>query len=478
MVPYKFPFILFPFIIFSLFLSCTDEESPKPTPSDSTANEWIEETMRKYYYWYEDIPEKNKLNFSLEPDQFFYSLLSDKDGKTRPYSTINKKTTNSRAYMGERYSFGFEFLYYRVQENPNVYALRILYVAPGSPAANAGLKRDSWIYELNGRPLPDTNNTSEITDMLYASSSSTIRFGVLDENSTALRQIEITSIPDVTDNPVYVYKTFPLVNGKKAGYLLYNHFTAGPVNNGQDETFNNSLRDALARIKTEKPEDFILDLRYNGGGLVSSARLLSTMLAPANALGDVFCNLIYNTNKDNNYQDQTLYLDPKLATQGSQVVNLDIKRLFVITSNWTASASEAVINGLSPYLGLNQNLIIMGNKTEGKNVGSITFDDDRYEWELHPIVSKISNKNNDSDYADGFHPTAGFNCVETQQDIFYELGDEREFMLKQLLNYINYGTAIDDGRNQLKSAGNKCLTPLYNSLERKRLNGVLLSPAI
>ncbi|MDH6306248.1 carboxyl-terminal processing protease [Parabacteroides sp. PF5-5] len=454
-----------------VFFGCSSEETPEE-PTTDTVNSWIEETMRRYYFWYDEIPDSKRLNSSAEPEAFFYSLLSRKDGKNNSsgehyyYSSINKKSTGSKANMGEGNSFGFEFQAYNVSKLKK-YALLVLYVLPSSPADKAGIKRGDWIFAINNADVPGTS--SELISLLLdKSSSKTLKLGFADVNEgTITRSVDITSRP-VTDNPVFTYRTIPLANGKNAAYLLYNHFTAGPGGD-EDQTYNNKLRTAFSELKTKNPTDFILDLRYNGGGLVSSARLMATMLAPESALSDIFCKLTYN-GKSNSYSNQTLYLDPDLIKQGTQGANLNIKRLYVITSTWTASASEAVINGLEPYV---DELILIGAKTEGKNVGSVTFSDDKYEWELHPIVSTISNKKDFSDYSGGFEPT--FPCVETYQDMFYELGDEREFMLKQVLNYINYQTPVEDGTKALRSSDTD-KTLFYSSIERKSMNSVILNP--
>ena len=103
----------------------------------------------------------------------------------------------------------------------------------------------------------------------------------------------------------------------------------------------------------------MLDLRYNGGGLVTSAQILAELLAPESALGNTFCYFQYN-----DIQSKTVTYKLEGAEQ-----NLNLPRLFVLTSNRTASASEAVINGLRPYY----DVYLLGEQTEGKNVGSITL---------------------------------------------------------------------------------------------------------
>jgi C-terminal processing protease CtpA/Prc len=460
--------LLYTLFIYVLFTGCTSETVIDNDPDD--VNHWIERKMREQYLWNDEIPESKRLDFSFKPEPFFHSLLSGKDGKNRTgghqyYSTINQKNVTSKAYMGDGYSFGFEFQYYHVRDF-NKYGLMVLYVLPSSPASEAGLERGDWIYTINDKPVP--NNVAELITLFDTSTPGTLKIGISKEVNGAIRRTaSITSRP-VTDNPVLVHKTILADNGKKVGYLLYNHFTSGPEGS-EDDTFNNSLRSAFAQFKVDNVSEFVLDLRFNGGGLISCAQLLATMLAPESALNDVLCYLTYNDKSK-----KALYLDPKRINEGTHGANLNLSRLFVITSERTASSSEIVINGLSPYEEME--LIRVGTKTEGKNVASITITNNRYEWELHPIVSYLSNKDGSSDYATGFSPTSGFECDDSKQGDYYPLGEPEEYILKHILNYIAYKHFVENRSSSFRSAGEINLTPLYNSLDSKKTNGVAILP--
>ncbi|MDR0537256.1 MAG: hypothetical protein LBH04_04305 [Tannerellaceae bacterium] len=448
--------------------SCEISDPVKPVEEEKDpAITWIDETMRKWYLWEDEIPAAEKLDYKLGAEEFFASLLSDKDGKGEAnshyyYSSINKKQTASKGYHGDAYSYGFEFQYYNLTHNGSTlyYVLQVLYVLPDSPAAEKGMKRGDWIMQINRQPIP--GNTLDLLNALDTSTPTATVFGLNDElPKTPTAKTEITMTPRmVVDNPVFVDTTFVYGSGKhRISYLAFNHFTAGRSDG--DETFHNSLRKAFAGFKSNSPEDFILDLRYNQGGLVRTAQILTTMLAPASAMNNIFCRFAYNK-KFQGARDSML-LDPRLIKDGTAGANLDLKRIFIITSNRTASASEAVINGLEPYM--RGQVILVGSKTEGKNVASNTFSDDKYDWELHPIISRISNKDDFSDYANGFQPA--YACVETAQDILYELGDVREFMLKQVLDYIVDGKPIDNGLRAMHAADMPELVPVYCSIERR-----------
>lgn len=458
-------------LCFLFAAGCGEQEIPAPEPAPSqeqTANQWIEDSMRKYYLWEKQIPEKEKLDFTQDETSFFFSLLADEDGKTPQggehyyYSSINKKSASksaTRSYLGDDYSFGFEFQYYYIR-NLKKYALLTLYVLPGSPAAEEGLKRGDWIMTIGGEPV--SGDTESLLTLLYPASPVTQTFGLASSPELSLSgDIRLTAAV-LEDDPVFLSKTIAY-QGRKIGYLVYNHFTDGPTDDDPDKAnlFDLRLREAFRRFKTEKPDEFVLDLRYNGGGLVRSAQLLASLLAPASALDDVFCHLTYN-GRQNGYANQTLTLDSKEIDAASE--NLNLKRLYVIVSSRTASASEALVNGLRPYM----DVVLTGEQTEGKNVGSVTFDDERFDWELHPIVSRLSNKDGFSDYEKGFAPDVL--CEESKTDVYYELGDEREFMLETALAHLTGSTRNASLRSASKFAG----TLLYHSPDRRKTNGALL----
>ncbi len=453
--------------ISALLFSCSNDEGIDSGGgnSDNALNNWIEETMRKNYYWYKDIPESNNLNYNADPELFFRSLLSSDDGKPNgsyghdyySYMESSGAGTRSTTVNGEM-SLGFEYnIYYT--NRPNEYSLHILYILPNSPASRSELKRGEWIHTINDKAI--TMNT--IKEM---NSQTNIKLGVGKTTAGTTKEITL-SAQAVEDNPVYIDTTYHY-NGKKIGYLVYNHFTSGP-NGNNDETFNNSLRKAFSKFKNNSPDDFILDLRYNNGGLVTCAQLLATLLAPQSSLNDIFCKLTYNDKSQS--KNQTYTLDNKIIKANGYGENLNLKRLFVIIGGRTASASEAVINGLKPYLG--DNIILIGDRTEGKNVGSLQYTDKRFDWILHPIVCLVSNKNNLSDYANGFTPD--YKIIEP--NIFLQdMGDTEEYMLGHVLNLITEGTIELSVRNSTQSETPKLLLK-GSSLDRKKRNGVIVLPS-
>ena len=228
---------------------------------------------------------------------------------------------------------------------------------------------------------------------------------------------------------------------KKVGYLVYNAFRS---------SYNDELNEAIAFFITEGIEELVLDLRLNGGGSVQTMGYLSSMLY-ANGGNDKVAELIWNSkHSDQNssyYLENTMNVyDSNGIKTGEEPINRlnQISRLYALTSGSTASASEAIINGLRAYIPVKT----IGTSTYGKNVGSITLYDSpssdytnkstantSHKYAMQPITFQIFDKFGQSDYTNGFEPD-----IEVKEWNFWNtilpFGDENEVVLKAALDDI------------------------------------------
>ena len=190
-------------------------ENNSGTASNATETQkWIEKTMREHYYWYQSIPESSKLDYSNKTEDFFTSLLSNKDGKDYKnssnkadhyyYSYIQNISESTRSSIDNKNSYGFEYTgIYVDQSYTQLYAL-VLYVVKGSPADNAGLKRGDWITKIN------SNNIS-YTDFISLASGSGISLSIAhwsEESHSLVPSSEkciLSASTAVEDNPVLAW---------------------------------------------------------------------------------------------------------------------------------------------------------------------------------------------------------------------------------------------------------------------------------
>lgn len=461
-------YIFFPVmtILFMSAISCGDKDEPKPIdPNDfNSVNGWIYGIMEEHYLWYQELPPKNSLDLEADPENFFQRLLSDKDGTTLTdgrhvvFSTIEKKEADTKAIEENKPTYGFEYVLVRAENN--AYGAKILYVLPGSPAYKAGMKRGDVI-------LSTGENRKPVTDPDIFDSGGAVLFNVATINSQGnLVDRETLSLEaaGIVVNTPFIKDTVINYGGYRVGYLAYTHFDSGPSGTANDKTYDNEMKEIFARFKAQNVDEFVLDLRYNGGGLVSSARLMTSLLAPSQALNEgVFCIMTYNGKKEKGNEEEYKF-DNSAPVKAS---NLNLNKLYVLTGMQTASSSEAVINTLIPYIG-RENIVIMGDRTIGKTVGSNTYGNNdkegNYGYILHPITFHIYNADGNADYNGGFVPDVYYNEYESLNLQFGELGSPAEPLFQKALVHIA-------GKSSLRSGGEIAsgteYKPVSTSLSRR-----------
>jgi C-terminal processing protease CtpA/Prc len=451
--------------LLTVCFSCSKEDikDPPVDPEVDEINAWIYDIMYKHYLWYEDIPSKESLKFNAEPEDFFYSLLSKKDGTTYNggwlvFSQIEEKQPTSKTIIENIPTYGFEFGIYRRTGDSFVTA-QILYVLPGSPADEAGLKRGDWILSVG-------EQQAKITDYSVLETGGEVIFNMGRYNSTNTDVVSAGSVKvaaaRIMDNTPLLKDTVIQAGGKNIGYLLYNHFTSGPTG-VSDKVYDNQMKEIFRNFKSKQVNEFVLDLRYNSGGLVTSAILLSSLLAPTEALGNIWGYFEYNDKIATKEEKKIFESASNMAN-----LNINLQKLYVLTGNVTASSSEAVINSLIPYMG-REHIRLLGTKTIGKTVGSTTFGEkENYGYLLHPIILRVSNKDHNADYANGFSPDIEFKEHAWGQPLG-ELGTTNDPLFNLAINEIT-------GPRERMSIPLQPATPhemIYNSLDKKGVKGFI-----
>ena len=175
----------------------------------------------------------------------------------------------------------------------------------------------------------------------------------------------------------------------------------------------------------------MLDLRYNGGGFLYIASELGTMIGGNRVpSGATFEKLQFNDKHPEKTNDPANTV-PFYATSttGQALPTLNLPRVFVITAPGTCSASESVINGLTPFV----QVIRIGGTTCGKPYGFIQANNcgDAY----FAIQFQGVNSVGFGDYTNGFTPT----CV-VADDFNHALGDPAEGRLMATLGYAVSGS--------------------------------------
>ena len=298
------------------------------------------------------------------------------------------------------------------------------YVIPNSDADKQGLKRGDIFLTINGQRITKANINELLKNKTYTIDIYRIdQQGILQPTGHTVT-LHNTETPE---NPVLIKKVITLGQHKIA-YLMYNAFIAN---------YNKELNEAFAEFKAAGATDLVLDLRYNGGGSIDTAVYLASMIAGQHQ-GQLFVKEKWNTKMQAaaNLQGATVqYLTDKMK-DGTPIHSL---KLYVLTTERTASASELVINGLKPYMPITQ----IGQTTVGKNQGSITIYDyidkagkvknPKHKWAMQPIVFSIENSKGFSDYTKGLVPDIP---MEEELANIGTLGDPTEPFLAEAIAQI------------------------------------------
>jgi C-terminal processing protease CtpA/Prc len=191
-------------------------------------------------------------------------------------------------------------------------------------------------------------------------------------------------------------------------------------------TADPQLRTAFQAFRAQNVRDFIIDLRYNGGGLVSTAELVDNLLGGDRTAADTQYSIVYSPSKS--AQNSTVRFQPQ--SQSVRPV-----RIAFLTTDATASASEININAMNAWA----EVAIVGSDTFGKPVGQLAFDlanscPDR----LRLVTFKTVNANGASDYYEGLASSMRFACAASDT-LTAQMGDPTDALTQAALQWINTG---------------------------------------
>lgn len=234
------------------------------------------------------------------------------------------------------------------------------------------------------------------------------------------------SIAASTTNPVPIAKVVTSAAGRKVGYILFNQHSQG----AQD-----ALITAFRTMQAASVQDLVLDLRYNAGGFLYIAQAAAAMVASPAVTGTVFERARYSNKRAEDSTNGTFFFPGQVDTAetqypaGTPLPQLGLPRLYVLTSTYTCSASESIINSLR---GIGVQVILVGNRTCGKPYGFHRKDNCGKAY--FPIEFQLSNAAGFGDYMAGFP----VQC-QVQDNPLSALGATTEPLLAGALRHIDTG---------------------------------------
>lgn len=476
----KYAWLLMAILLPVGFVACSDSDEPlnpvEPPQQEEEeeqvdayqdeeayANFFAYNVMSDVYLWSQDITDALKA-WTVTGDPI--KAVANARYKDESGEDIDKWTVMTGAYTEmvggtdgvSAGTYGLGVQLYRKEEGSDLVVAFVTYTHPGSPAEKAGLMRGDVILEVDGIPL-DVNN---YYDALFATSSMQAGVGrFVDKTYTPVEKTVSMQAEAMYEEPVLMTKVFDC-GGKKVGYLAYQSFT-----------FESSLTlyEECKKFREEGISELILDLRYNGGGYVFTESVLASMLAPEAEVKNksVFETEVWNDFYMAYYKEKGTDLNTYFTSKFSQKhndknydidtsdANLGLTRIYALVTGNSASASEAILVGLLPYMDIE----IIGEKTHGKYCAGIMWKGEEWyqevvdnyqsnnlnfakeypqfadwkkyiaDWGIYVMISMYADKNGENPcMPDGLTPdVVAYDMIEEP----YPLGDEREAMLNMAL---------------------------------------------
>ncbi|MFN4024769.1 MAG: S41 family peptidase [Hyphomonas sp.] len=407
---------------------------------------WLRSWTNETYLWNTEVQDRNPANY---PDKLAYfdllrTFALTPSGKEKDDFHFSEPTTEflARRNAAPSATYGASYVAFRTTPPRD---FRIRYTEPNSPASamtagRVNLERGARILEINGIDLVNTNSAAQIDQLnaalFPATPGITNTFRVqLPDGVT--RSVSLTSV-NLAPKPVNRTAILSTPSGN-VGYILFNTFSPFAS--------ENDIYLAMQQMQAAGVSDLVLDLRYNGGGLLAVASQLSYMIAgPSRTQNQTFETLRFNAAAGNRNPVTGQINNPIpfystgqgfTVAPGTPLPALNLGRVFVLSTGSTCSASEAVINGLR---GINAEVVLIGNTTCGKPFGF--YPTDNCGETYYTIQFQGVNGQNFGDYQDGFIPnnsSAAFGVrlpgCQVPDDFTRELGDPNESLLAAALTY-------------------------------------------
>lgn len=465
-------------LITTLFTSCEKNRDIESTLNDDI-HLYIWRAMNTYYLWQEEVPDlaDTRFTFVSELQEYYRGFQSPADmfgsilyqpGVVDKFSVIvDDYVALENTLSGISQSTGMEFGLVRYANDASKVFGYVRYVLPGTNADTQGVTRGMIFTEIDGVQITDTN----FRDLLFGQNSSfTMELADYNDGDPIANGTTITlNKLQIQENPVHKVTTIE-EGAHKVGYLMYNQF---------NENFDSELNSAFGFFQSENITDLIIDLRYNGGGRTSSALWMGSMIT-GQFNGQLFSrerwnqkvlDALDNSLFINNFTDEIVNRDQNGILQLQETINsLNLNRVYFITTERTASASELVMNSLAPYI----DVYSVGTTTTGKVNGSITlYDSDNFlrtgdnlnpnhTYAIQPLVVEIVNAN-DQNVPVGIDPTV--NLPEDYGNLGV-LGERSDPLIDRTMVLITTGSRMTD-RNidpMDEVANSKSNTPAYNNM--------------
>ncbi len=400
--------------------------TPTPTPTSaacSLANrqQFVRDALNEWYLFPAELDTSvNPASFS-DVQSYIDALVAPARANSKDrFFTFITSIAEENAFFASGSSAGFGIRLGFDAAAGRVFVIEAFENGPGLPT---GLDRGVELLSVGTSAsnlqtissLMASGGPQAVIDALGPSTAGLTRVFSIRETNGTTRQVSVTKA-DFALDPVSNRYGAKVINdgGKLVGYLNLRTFIS---------TADPDLRAAFNSFRTQGVTEVIVDFRYNGGGLVSTAELMGDLLGAAN-VGQVFSFTTLRASKAS--QNETDLF-------GAQPEAIAATKIAFIGRGGTASASELVTNAFIPYL--NNNMALVGANTFGKPVGQFGFDLTACDDRLRAVTFKTENANRQGDYFTGLASVVPNTC-RANDDITVQLGDPAETSIAVALDFL------------------------------------------
>jgi carboxyl-terminal processing protease len=209
----------------------------------------------------------------------------------------------------------------------------------GFPAQKADIRAGDEFLEINGVSLKGKTN-EQVSSMLKGSKGTPVKLRVQRPGMPKSMELNLTR-EEIRQNNVPYYGML----ANNVGYIKLDKF----LENSAQE-----VKDALAELKKNNINGLVLDLRFNGGGILQEAVKIVNLFVDKGVT--VVIQKGRNREKSITYNTFSTPLEPNLP-------------LVVLVNNRSASASEIVAGSLQDL----DRAVVIGQRSFGKGLVQQTF---------------------------------------------------------------------------------------------------------
>ena len=438
--------------------------SPTPTPSTSACSLSARQdfTLAVFDEWYlfPDLLDKtvNQANHSTV-QSYIDALVAPAraQNKDRYFSYITSIAEENAYYnSGSTAGFGVRLGYDTV--NDRVFVLEAY---EGAPALANGIDRGTEILAIGTSSsnlqsvsgLMASGGPQAVVNALGASTAGLSRILRVEDAGGVVREISLAKAEYELDPVSDRYGAKVLVDaGRQVGYINLRTFI---------NTADNQLREAIGDFRSKGITEIVIDLRYNGGGLVSTAELFGDLLG-RDKVGQVFSYTTLRPSKAAENESEQFQAEANAIAP---------TKIAFIGRSGTASASELVVNSMIPYL--NSNMALVGTNTYGKPVGQFAFDRPECDDRLRVVTFKTENANRQGEYFNGLAEFVPNTCL-AGDDISLQLGNAAEASIAASLDFLSGRTCtpISGTRTTAGSAQKRLLQPERPTVAQREVPGL------